>query len=127
MTLKETLLNTGYFLNNEWLDAYCELVKTKGVAKGVATEKHHILQKAYFKLIKNTSGKDAKTNLVHLSFADHVRAHWFLYKCTQKELKLSNEVAVRRMVNGRVKYDLDLGLTEKDYEELQTMCPNVMS
>lgn len=121
MTLKETLLNTGYFLNNEWLDAYCELVKTKGVTKSVSTEKHHILQKAYFKLIMNTNGKDAKTNLVHLSFADHVRAHWFLYKCTQKELKLSNEVAVRRMVNGRVKYDLELGLTAKDYEELQAM------
>ena len=121
MTLKETLLNTGYFLNNEWLDAYCDLVKNNGVAKCGATEKHHILQRAYFKLIKDTCGKDAKANLVHLSFADHVRAHWFLYKCTQKELKLSNEVAVRRMVNGRVKYDLELGLTIKDYEDLQAM------
>ena len=120
MTLKETLLNTGYFLNNEWLDAYCGLIEANRATQGVLTEKHHILQRAYFKLSK-AARKDAKANLVRLSFEDHVRAHWYLYKCTQKELKLSNEVAVRRMVNGRVKYDLELGLSSDAYRELQEM------
>ena len=120
MTLKEQLLETGYFIANEWLDDYIALIEANRSNKDNLTEKHHILQKAYFKLT-STKIIDAKSNLVKLSFADHVKAHWLLYKCTKNELKLSNETAVRRMVNARVSYQLEKGLNEAEYQLLQKM------
>ena len=71
--LKQKLLNTELFLDNEYLDEYINLVLSNNITIGY-TEKHHILQRNYFK----KSGlplDNSPDNLITLSYCDHCKAH----------------------------------------------------
>ena len=46
--LKDKLLNTAYFINNKYLDQYIQLVYNYNTDEAY-TEKHHILQRCYYK------------------------------------------------------------------------------
>lgn len=94
--LKQKLLNTGLFLDNEYLDEYINLVLSNNITIGY-TEKHHILQRNYFK----KSGlplDNSPDNLITLSYCDHCKAHWLLYFCTTGYLKKANEASIRYIV-----------------------------
>ena len=94
--LKQKLLNTGLFLDNEYLDEYINLVLSNNITVGY-TEKHHILQRNYFK----KSGlplDNSPDNLITLSYYDHCKAHWLLYFCTTDYLKKANEASIRYIV-----------------------------
>ena len=94
--LKQKLLNTGLFLDNEYLDEYINLVLSNNITVGY-TEKHHILQRNYFK----KSGlplDNSPDNLITLSYCDHCKAHWLLYFCTTGYLKKANEASIRYIV-----------------------------
>lgn len=94
--LKQKLLNTGLFLDNEYLDKYINLVLSNNITIGY-TEKHHILQRNYFK----KSGlplDNSPDNLITLSYCDHCKAHWLLYFCTTDYLKKANEASIRYIV-----------------------------
>ena len=94
--LKQKLLNTGLFLDNEYLDEYINLVLSNNITIGY-TEKHHILQRNYFK----KSGlplDNSQDNLITLSYCDHCKAHWLLYFCTTGYLKKANEASIRYIV-----------------------------
>ena len=94
--LKQKLLNTGLFLDNEYLDEYINLVLSNNITIGY-TEKHHILQRNYFK--KNGLPLDnSPDNLITLSYCDHCKAHWLLYFCTTDYLKKANEASIRYIV-----------------------------
>jgi hypothetical protein len=80
--IKEVLLATTQFLDNSYLDKYVQLIydnlhTKKETAK---TQQHHILPKCYFKFIGKPCD-NSKTNLVHLLYVDHIRAHYFLSQC----------------------------------------------
>ena len=50
--MKDLLLKTGYFIDNEYLDSYVKLVESNAVAESsVSTQIHHILPRCYFLLI----------------------------------------------------------------------------
>ena len=73
LELKVKLLNTDLFLDNEYLDQYLDLVLEKKQNSGY-TEKHHILQRNYFK--KNKIPIDnSEDNLITLAYCDHCKAH----------------------------------------------------
>lgn len=94
--LKQKLLNTELFLDNEYLDEYINLVLSNNITIGY-TEKHHILQRNYFK----KSGlplDNSPDNLITLSYCDHCKAHWLLYFCTTGYLKKANEASIRYIV-----------------------------
>ena len=94
--LKQKLLNTGLFLDNEYLDEYINLVLSNNITIGY-TEKHHILQRNYFK--KSSLPLDnSPDNLITLSYCDHCKAHWLLYFCTTGYLKKANEASIRYIV-----------------------------
>ena len=94
--LKQKLLNTGLFLDNEYLDEYINLVLSNNITIGY-TEKHHILQRNYFK--KSDLPVDSSPdNLIILSYCDHCKAHWLLYFCTTDYLKKANEASIRYIV-----------------------------
>lgn len=106
INLKQTLLNLGFFIDNEYLDLYCSLmnanlatVETKGL-----TEKHHIIQRKAYKLI-NESVDNTKANMVNLTHFDHCRAHYYLCLCTKDTLKYSNEYAFIKMVKIETRFD----------------------
>ena len=120
--LKEKLLSLGVFLDNEYLDFYCTLIinnKSTKFAKRV-TEKHHIIQRSYYKL-KGLEIDNSDENMVYLSHFDHCLAHYYLCECTTGRLKYSNEYAFIKMVKieSRFDFDLDKFMKEADkYDEV---------
>lgn len=114
--LKDKLLNTGYFVDNNYLDEYIKLVGGLSIAS--YTERHHILPKAYYKL-KRLKIDNSADNLVSLSFADHCKAHWLLYYCTKDRLQYASQTAFVIMVNGLTKHIKEY--TDADFIALQEM------
>ena len=94
--LKQKLLNTGLFLDNEYLDEYINLVLSNNITIGY-TEKHHILQRNYFKK-SGLPVDNSPDNLITLSYCDQCKAHWLLYFCTTGYLKKANEASIRYIV-----------------------------
>lgn len=92
ISLKQKLLATGYFIDNKYLDEYIELVLQPATTDSY-TEKHHIIQKQYFKLIGQPINNNSD-NVVKLLYKDHCKAHWLLYYCTTDFLKTDNAAAV---------------------------------
>ena len=113
---KEELLSTGHFIDNSYLDDYIKLIS--GISKASYMERHHILPRAYYNLVK-LEVDNSNDNLVYLSFADHCKAHWLLYYCTAGKLQYAMQTAFVMMVNGLAKYIEDY--TEADFVELQEM------
>lgn len=114
--LRQKLLDTDYFISNEYLEKYLELV-SKPSANALYTEQHHILPGSYSKLIGKKSPDDSKSNLVKLSFTDHCRAHYYLYHCTKGRLKKSMAIAYVTMVGDWSKLKEELSVEE--YSELE--------
>lgn len=79
-------------------------------------EKHHIIPASCSKLLGKKSADDSKSNLVKLCFADHCKAHFYLYHCTKSKLKKSMAVAYVTMAGDWSK--LKKELTEEEYLEL---------
>lgn len=128
--LKEKLLLTNYFIDNDWLNKYCNLIEINKNTKKESgiTQKHHILQKAYFK-ITNKQLDNSKDNIVHLKYSDHILAHYYLCYCTKDKLKQSNYQAFHCMINMAPKnFDLELFYNKnyinynKEYEEYIYIC-----
>ena len=119
--LKQKLLNTGLFLNNKYLDEYLNLMLKNNTNIGYV-EKHHILQRSYFK--KNKLPVDnSDSNIVNLSYCDHCKAHWLLYFCTVDYLKKANAHSVRyivemyKVLTGKDKNKFDF--VDEDFQVLQ--------
>ena len=131
MILKEKLLKTGYFIDNEYLDDYINLVVTPPNTNSLDyTEIHHILQKQYFKII-NKPVDNSLENKVNLLYRDHCKAHYLLYFCTVGKLKIANARAVNKMFSVITKTNVIsknfrnsiIELSEKDYIKIQE-CAN---
>ena len=71
--LKQKLLDTGYFIDNDYLDHYVDLICTEFVNQGYI-EKHHILPRAYF-AAEGLKLDNSVMNIKKLSYADHCKAH----------------------------------------------------
>lgn len=109
--LRQKLLDTDYFVSNHYLEKYLDLV-SKPSANALYTEQHHILPRAYSRLIGKKSPDDSKSNLVKLSFVDHCRAHYYLYHCTKGKLKKSMAIAYVTMVGDWSKLKEELSAEE---------------
>lgn len=83
MTLKTRLLNTGVFVDNEYLDKYIDVVATNALTSRTvySMQRHHILPVAYFKKLQ-LPVDNSDSNLVLLAYKDHVLAHYYLTFCT---------------------------------------------
>ena len=106
--LKQKLLKTGYFINNEYLDAYLDLIYSVQVLNSTYTEKHHIIPVSLYKLLNKCKTKqealllanDDLDNFVKvLLYKDHVYAHYLLYFCTLGKLKYGMGESIFRMVS----------------------------
>ena len=100
--LKTYLLNTGYFIDNQYLNEYIKLVSSP-IQKSGYHEKHHILQVSYYKHLHNCKNyieavkfadADQNNSCITLLYKDHCKAHWLLYYCTIDFLKADNAAAV---------------------------------
>ena len=66
--LKQKLLSLGIFIDNEYLDSYCFLIENNRNTSKISgvTERHHIIQRAYFK-DKGVPIDNSKENIVNIS------------------------------------------------------------
>ena len=98
--LYNTLRNTPYFIDNEFLEKYCLLVErhrhTK--VKPRLTNSHHIIPKSWFKL-NGLTVDNSLTNLVNLPYREHILSHYYLCLCTTDELLYANELGLMCLLN----------------------------
>lgn len=127
---KNILLKYKYFIDNEFLDEYCELINENilTVKKKNLTQSHHVIPVAYYKIIKfkNTKGNneqyqtikkiaenDKNNFCVNLNYENHIKAHYLLFNCTTGNLKYINANAVFHVI-GNINFQKNL-----KYEEIK--------
>ena len=91
---KQELLQTGYFIDNKYLEQYLELIE-KPFYFTTNYEEHHIIPVCYYKTVhkyktRKEAEKIADSRKIKLTIADHCIAHWLLYKCTRGLVKELN-------------------------------------
>lgn len=144
---KTILLATGSFIDNNYLDDYISLIN-KPHEIFPYMENHHVIPVAYYKHKYNIdthkhrreatryANADIQNEQILLSFADHCKAHWLLFKCTTGQLAIANSVAFFRQTAGlrcidekifRKQRDriFDTGLTKSEYDWLQQQATEV--
>lgn len=123
MSLKEALLNTKIFCNNEYLDLYIELIEKNRDTKSrkYKTQKHHIIPRYFYrefdKAIDNSSD-----NVVNLYYKDHVLAHYYLGMCSiSDEHKYYNLMSIRHIFGNRYVIDLSNELSTEQLTNIQSL------
>lgn len=90
----QTLKLYSYFIDNEFLLKYCQLIeRNRRTPIRHNTNKHHIVPKSWYKL-NSCKVNNESSNLVNLVYRDHVLAHYYLCLCTEDPLKYANELAL---------------------------------
>ena len=81
--LKNNLLQTGIFINNEYLDKYVNLIinPNNSLNQTVIKEIHHIIPVSYYKHY-NLKINNMSSNLQELDIKNHVLAHYYLTLCS---------------------------------------------
>ena len=122
--LKNKLLDTNMFVDNEYLEKYAILIFNNiQNMKNINYEKHHIIPKNCFKELKITDKKiiNAKSNFVYLSFKNHCMAHYFLYKCANNlKVERNNLVALFNMLHEKHINDIE-NILESDFKEYDSL------
>ena len=91
----ETLKSCKYFIDNEYLKKYCQVIERHTRTKYIVrrTHKHHIIPKSWFKLTNNTINNDLN-NLVNLPIREHFLVHYYLCLCTEDPFMFANQLAL---------------------------------
>lgn len=99
---KETLIDIGLVEDNQWLDAYVDLINSNLLTAHQAyiTQKHHIIPKFYFK-DNNIAVDNSESNVVNLSIKDHVLAHYYLCRCTTDKYKGKNYASIQYILRNK--------------------------
>lgn len=113
MDILDKLKTLEYFVDNEYLLKYAQLVETRRAAgnRHTLTNKHHIVPRSWYKLM----GKEvdnSRTNLITLTYREHVMAHYYLCLCTRDNLKYANELALIGLANRKCLSDIDRQLVK---------------
>lgn len=97
-SIKQQLLSTGQFINNEALALYAELIQRNVTQKRIArrTDKHHILPESLFSS-RGLPENNTEKSIVNLFFADHILAHYYLWQAAKEnsDQKYYNAAAVQ--------------------------------
>lgn len=117
--VKNKLLDIGC-IDNEYLQKYLDLIaaNSKTAKEKYKTNCHHILPRCYFKLL-NLPVDHSKTNLVNLSYKDHLLAHYYLYSCATGKFKLLNSISFRYI---ETKYQLPIEEILENLDTYQQLC-----
>ena len=127
--LKDRLLNTNFFLDNEYLSKYIDLIYNNRLEKHIKrfSQRHHGFPKNVSKKL-GESIDDSKENLFEIKFSDHILAHVYLSLCSSDEdIKRANIVAYKWML-GKSNIDniddlaIELNNLQKIYEDDLSLC-----
>ena len=125
--LKNKLLETGIFIDNEWFDKYLDLVinNDNKESERFRTQRHHIIPSCYYRN-NNIDIDNEDSNLVNLLLKDHLLAHCYLLLCSTDErfrtnmfyaicfisgLKIDDNIKVVDLINS------DLDTYQEAYEQ----------
>lgn len=101
--IKNTLLGTNEFLDNEYLDKYVNLITSNKFTKKEVykTQRHHIIPRCYYRN-NNLIVNNEPDNLVNLLFKDHVLAHCYIVLAAKEsKFKYQNMAALYKLCNHR--------------------------
>lgn len=116
--LRQKLLATGEFEDNNFLDLYIQLIATREqLSEQIGCEIHHILPRSYYRAC-NQEVDNTESNLARLQYVDHCHAHWLLANCTRGKLQKDSCYAYRCMINQLQAKELR-DLTEAERAQLQ--------
>lgn len=104
--IKQKLLTTGFFLNNNYLELYSGLIKDNALEKNIRfkTQRHHIIPRVICHLL-NYDFCDSKDNLVNLFYKDHLLAHYYLCLCLDNvELQYKMFISLQFMLGNIKEY-----------------------
>ena len=133
MITKQELLDFGYFVDNEYLDQYVELIEQNVKTEYVShkTQYHHVIPQSYCKL-KNV---EQKYPVCTLLYSNHILAHYYLSLCCNDDsLIAGNIAAVNYMTNNthvgflitKTWLDENLPRLQEMYEYVRLHTTNVM-
>ena len=107
--VKQKLLDSGCFEDNNYLIFYLELIKNniKTKKQKCKTNRHHIIPRCYFKF-KKLEIDNSENNLVNLLYKDHILAHYYLCLCC-------SNVALKYKLESSLQYVLDTYDVEKSF------------
>ena len=101
--IKQVLLNSGYFIDNTYLDQYVELMNKPFSFTGYF-EYHHSIPVSFYNTTNSLTyrqvQKIAEANnsiKIKLKFSDHCLAHWLIYKCCKKQFQVKARNAFLRV------------------------------
>lgn len=120
--LKLNLLATNLVIENNYLELYIRLIQDNKFTKKIKffTQAHHVIPKYYFKL-NNIPVDNSVTNLVNLSYADHLLAHYYLMKCSSSTYyELCNANAIFKNINNIHSVDFESWI-DKNQELLNSI------
>ena len=91
----QTLRSQEYFIDNDFLQKYCQLIERhrRTPVRARSTHKHHIIPKSWFKLTNSVINNDLN-NLVNLPYREHILAHYYLCLCTSDPFRYANQLAL---------------------------------
>ena len=123
--LRNDLLKTKLFVNNEYLDKYIELIeRNKGAVRvKFKTTAHHVVPKYCFDY-QNLPVDNTETNIVHISYSDHVLAHFFLANCSKQDIHKWFNYTAMNHISGNVFAEfegIEDILTDEFLSELQQL------
>lgn len=118
---KITVINL--FVHNEFFYKYLDLIKTNLTTPYTTnkTHAHHIIPESYFKSRGLPENNDS-TDVVNLTYSDHVLAHYYLALCSIGSLHDSMAYAFKMMINMQDNIqlktlNLDLDKCQQLYED----------
>lgn len=120
--IKSKLLNTGLFNDDIWMDKYVNIVTYYD--EGDYLKKHHIIPKGCYKIMQilDKSIINDKSNIVKLSYNNHILAHYYLYKASKNdEARHLNLIALFNMLNEKHIDDVEslLQCSLENYEKMR--------
>lgn len=93
---KNLLLETNYFIDNEYLTNYCDLMNKNIAADYIygKSQKHHVIPVCTYGIKQNINRKeniksadiDPNNIQVNLLYKDHILAHYYLCLCCSSEI-----------------------------------------
>ena len=100
ISLKDRILSCEGFEDNEYLDKYIQIIERNRRTRKLArvTNSHHIIPRSWFK-IHSIEVDNSISNLVNLSYRNHVLAHYYLCLCTTQQLQYANELALLLLIS----------------------------
>ena len=109
ISLKSKLAQLDGFIDNEHLNKYTQLVERNRRTSrfGANINAHHIIPRSWFKM-KKLPVDNSLSNIVNLTYRNHVLAHYYLCLCTTDQLQYANQLALVLLVSRK-----NLNMSEK--------------